>query len=73
MITTEYQLEENLDLYYQLCSLEVNSEMQAIMSAVLANRGIHPITGEQVLPPRSVKKALSLMFTSGKLSGSCWI
>jgi len=65
MIQTEDQLLKNLDLYYQLCSIEVTTEIQSIMSACLANRGINPLTGESVLPIRSVKRALSLMFTCG--------
>lgn len=66
LIHSNHQMDENLDLYYQLCSLELNTQMQTEMSACLANRGVHPISGKQVLPPRSVKKALTLMFSSGQ-------
>jgi glutaminase len=58
-------LEEALDLYYQQCSLLVTCQDLATMAAALANRGQHPVTGEQVVKPAYVRDILSVMYTCG--------
>lgn len=40
-------VEEVLELYFQPCSVMVNCQDLALMSATLANAGLNSITGEQ--------------------------
>lgn len=48
-----------------MCSLEVNCETVGVMAATLANGGICPITGQQVIDTHSVRDVLSLMHSCG--------
>lgn len=54
-----------LDVYFRQCSILVNAHDIAVMAATLGNRGVNPITGEQVVAPYSVARALSVMTSSG--------
>ena len=41
-------LQKSMELYFQACSIEANTETLAVMGATLANGGICPTTGEKV-------------------------
>ena len=58
-------IHECLDLYFQSCSLEVTSESLSVLGATLANGGVCPITGDNVLNPCAVRDTLSLMYSCG--------
>ncbi|HET9687793.1 MAG TPA: glutaminase A [Pseudolabrys sp.] len=54
-----------LDVYFRQCSVLVTARDIAVMAATLANRGVNPITGEQVITPYVVARTLSVMTSSG--------
>lgn len=51
--------------YTRQCSLLVTVQDLAMMAATLANYGVQPVTGEQVVPKTVVRQVLSVMFTCG--------
>ena len=51
--------------YTRQCSLMVTVKDLALMAATLANYGVHPVTGEQVVLKTVVRQVLSVMFTCG--------
>lgn len=58
-------LNDTLDLYFQSCSIEINTRILSIVAATLANGGTNPYTGEQIYKPETVKNILSIMLTCG--------
>lgn len=59
------QIEQTLDLYFQQCSILVNTRDLAMMAATLANGGINPLTQEQAIDNHYVQDVISVMFTCG--------
>ena len=51
--------------YTRQCSVLVTARDLALMAATLANRGVNPRTGEQVVPGPVVRQVLSVMSTCG--------
>jgi glutaminase len=54
-----------LEVYFRQCSVLVTARDSAVMAATLANRGINPVTGEQVVTPYAISRTLSVMTSSG--------
>jgi glutaminase len=54
-----------LDVYFRQCSVLVTARDLAVMAVTLANNGINPLTGEQVMKPDVVARTLSIMTTAG--------
>ena len=54
-----------LDVYFRQCAVLVTARDSAVMAATLANRGINPVTGEQVMTPYAISRTLSVMTSSG--------
>lgn len=66
----EGNVEECLDFYFKMCSVNVTAVDIAQMSAVLANHGACPSTGEVLIEPESAKAIRALMLTCGMYDGS---
>lgn len=58
-------VDDVLDAYFKQCSILVTAHDLAIMAATLANNGINPVTGEQIISPHVVARTLSVMTSSG--------
>jgi glutaminase len=61
---------EAVDVYTKQCSVGVNVKQLAQMGATLANNGINPATGEQVIKREDVPHILSTMTMAGLYDGS---
>jgi len=63
-IITE-RVEETLDLYFAQCSVQVSALDLASIAATLANHGVHPRTGVQVVPEEVTRDQLTVALTCG--------
>lgn len=63
-------VEEVLKLYTQLCSLSVTADDLASLGLILANRGVHPVTGRRFLEEEVVRTVVTIMLTCGMYDGS---
>jgi len=54
-----------LEVYFRQCAILVTARDIAIMAATLANRGVNPVTSEQVATPYAITRTLSVMTSSG--------
>jgi len=59
------RVDESLELYFQQCSVLVNSRDLAVMGATLANGGVNPLTQKRAIPQPYVKYLLSVMLSCG--------
>jgi glutaminase len=69
LLRTNAVLKDNvasvLDVYFRQCAILVTARDIAVMAATLANRGVNPVTGEQVMTPYAISRTLSVMTSSG--------
>lgn len=63
-------VQESLDFYVRMCSLNVTAESLANFGLVLAQGGIHPETGERLLNEEIVRVVKTIMLTCGMYDGS---
>jgi glutaminase len=61
---------ESVDVYTKQCSVGVTAKQLAMMGATLANNGVNPSTGEQVIKREDVPEILSTMTMAGLYDGS---
>jgi glutaminase len=58
-------VDRQVEMYFRQCSIVVTARDLAVMAATLANAGVNPTTGEQVVPPEVVAPVLTVMSTCG--------
>lgn len=58
-------VEEVLDLYFKMCSIEVSTGDLSIVGATIANGGQNPVTGERVVSRATSQILIGLMTTCG--------
>ena len=63
-------VEETLELYFKLCSIQVTAKSLAGFGLLLANNGIHPFSYERLIDEHVVKTIKTLMLTCGMYDGS---
>ncbi|HEY2808106.1 MAG TPA: glutaminase A [Steroidobacteraceae bacterium] len=61
---------QSVDVYTKECSVGVTALQLARMGATLANHGINPVTGKQVIKRENVPEILSVMMMAGLYDGS---
>lgn len=54
-----------VDVYFKQCSILVNAHDLAIMASTLANNGVNPVTGDQVISEYVAARTLSVMTSAG--------
>lgn len=55
-------IEKTLSLYFQSCSIGASCPVVAAAAATLANHGVCPLTGEQVVSDETARDTLSLVW-----------
>jgi glutaminase len=58
-------VDAQVEMYFRQCSIVVTARDLSIMGATLANGGVNPVTGEQVIPRAVVAPVLTVMSTCG--------
>uniref|UniRef100_UPI003F6A19E4 glutaminase n=1 Tax=Winogradskyella sp. TaxID=1883156 RepID=UPI003F6A19E4 len=58
-------LQTNLELYFQFCSIEVDLLGMGLLAATLANNGTHPWSYKKIFNSDTIKNILSIMSTCG--------
>jgi glutaminase len=61
---------EAVDIYTKQCSVGVNVVQLARMGATLANHGVNPVTGEELVKREHIPHILSTMMMAGLYDGS---
>ncbi|MCQ2548324.1 MAG: glutaminase A [Clostridia bacterium] len=62
--------EKTLELYFKMCSINVNARSLAGLGLIISNNGEDPITGKHYLHPEYVRILKSIMFTCGLYDAS---
>jgi glutaminase len=66
----EGNVEEHLQVYFKHCSIAVTCKHLARMAMIMANNGIDPDSGKQIIPRRYVQIAKVFMISCGMYNAS---
>lgn len=66
----EKDVEHVLDIYFKMCSVDVNTQDLAFLGSVLANDGVNIFTGERLVESWIIPVVKSIMMTCGMYDGS---
>jgi len=61
---------EVIKIYFQHCSIEMNTKMLSRSMLYLANHGVDPITGKTYITPQQAKRINAVMLTCGHYDAS---
>lgn len=64
------EVDDAVEVYFEQCSLLVSCEDIAVMAATLANAGVNPVTGVEVVDEQVARQTLSVMSTCGMYDDS---
>lgn len=59
------KVEETVDVYFRTCALRATCADLAVMAATLANGGVHPVTGTEVVTEPVARHTLAVMASCG--------
>lgn len=59
------RVDETLDVYFAQCSVLVTAADLATIGAVVANHGMHPRTGQQIIDPTIARDMMTVALTCG--------
>lgn len=59
------RVDDTLDLYFAQCSILVTAADLATIGAVIANHGVHPRTGQQIIEPTTARDLMTVALTCG--------
>ena len=62
---TSENLKNHLNLYFQCCSIKINTHIGAAIAGTLANDGICPVTTNKIIHTNIVRDCLSVMYMCG--------
>jgi len=65
IIPKETDVQSLLHFYFQVCSMETDSQLASQLAACLANEGVSPMNGQKVFEPKIVRKCVSLLNSCG--------
>ncbi|MFD2670860.1 glutaminase A [Marinicrinis sediminis] len=66
----EGKVEEQLDVYFKHCAIEMTCKQLARLAVILANNGLDPDTSRQLIPAKYVRIAKTFMVTCGMYNAS---
>jgi glutaminase len=62
---TSENIKNHLNLYFQCCSIQINTHIGAAITGTLSNNGVCPITSNRIIDTHIVRDCLSVMYMCG--------